>query len=169
MNYLHKIILNLKVHSKSRGKTKDQREQMYTHMRPNWKETKKMYYTIKEVSEKTGLSDHTLRYYEKAGLLTGVNRSPGGFRQYTEDDLEWLGLICCLKNTGMSLEEIAKFVELTHQGDQTLRERVALLEEHRENVKEKITQMQAYLDKVNAKLAHFSAKLTEYETKEGKT
>ena len=71
-------------------------------------------YSIREVSEKTGLSAHTLRYYEKEGVLRGVDRSQGGFRQYTDDDLESLGLVCCLKNTGMSIQEIARFMELTH-------------------------------------------------------
>ena len=55
-------------------------------------------YSIQEVCEKTGLTAHTLRYYEKEGLLTGVARSTGGFRQYSDEDMEWLGLVCCLKN-----------------------------------------------------------------------
>ena len=60
-------------------------------------------YTIQEACNKSGLSAHTLRYYEKEGLLSGVERSQGGFRHYTDEDLERLGLICCLKNTGMSI------------------------------------------------------------------
>ena len=91
-------------------------------------------YSIQDVSNKTGLSAHTLRYYEKEGLICGVERSRGGFRQYSDEDLESLGLICCLKNTGMSLQEIARFVELTRAGDHTLAERVELLRQHRENV-----------------------------------
>ena len=51
-------------------------------------------YSIQDVCKKTGLSAHTLRYYEKEGLLTAVNRSRGGFRQYSDEDLEELGLIC---------------------------------------------------------------------------
>ena len=120
-------------------------------------------YSIQEVSSRTGLSPHTLRYYEKEGLLTGVERSPGGFRQYTDEDLESLGLICCLKNTGMSLQEIARFVNLTHQGDQTLKERVEMLRRHRENVVERMAEMQRYLDKVTWKVNFFSEKLREYE------
>ena len=58
-------------------------------------------YTIQEVSKKTGLTAHTLRYYEKEGLLSGVERTQGGFRQYTDEDLERLSLICCLKNGGI--------------------------------------------------------------------
>lgn len=123
-------------------------------------------YTIQEVCERTGLSAHTLRYYEKEGLLTGVGRSPGGFRQYTDDDLEALGLICCLKNTGMSLQEIGRFVRLTHEDEHTLRERVELLREHRESVIARMAEMQRHLDKVTWKLNFFTDKLSEYEQRE---
>ena len=120
-------------------------------------------YSIREVSRKTGLSVHTLRYYEKEGLLSGVQRTSGGFRQYTEADLETLSLICCLKNTGMSLQEITRFVSLTRAGNATLRERVELLKHHRENVLARIAEMQTHLDKVTRKLNFFSEKLQDYE------
>jgi DNA-binding transcriptional MerR regulator len=123
-------------------------------------------YSIQDVSKKTGLSAHTLRYYEKEGLLSHVDRSPGGFRQYTDEDMEALGLICCLKNTGMSLQEITRFVSLTHEGDQTLKERVELLREHRENVIRRMQEMQKYLEKVTWKLNYFSEKLHAYEAGE---
>ena len=123
-------------------------------------------YSIQDVSKKTGLSAHTLRYYEKEGLLSHVDRSPGGFRQYTDEDMEALGLICCLKNTGMSLQEITRFVSLTHEGDQTLKERVELLREHRENVIQRMQEMQKYLEKVTWKLNYFSEKLHAYEAGE---
>ena len=109
-------------------------------------------YSIQDVSKKTGLSAHTLRYYEKEGLITGVERSQGGFRQYSDEDLEALSLVCCLKNTGMSLEE-----------------RVRLLREHRENVIERMQEMQKYLDKVTWKLNFFSEKLKAYEAKQAET
>ena len=105
-------------------------------------------YSIQEVSKKTGLTAHTLRYYEKEGLLSGVERTHGGFRQYTDEDLERLGLICCLKN---------------HEGDHTLKERVELLREHRERVLEKMEEMQKHLDKVTWKLNFFTEKLRAYE------
>ena len=123
-------------------------------------------YSIQDVSKKTGLTAHTLRYYEKEGLIPSVERSQGGFRQYTDEDLEALGLICCLKNTGMSLQEIARFVSLTHEGDQTLRERVELLREHRESVISRMQEMQKYLEKVTWKLNFFSEKLRDYEARE---
>ena len=120
-------------------------------------------YSIQDVSKKTGLSAHTLRYYEKEGLISGVERTQGGFRQYTDEDLERLGLICCLKNTGMSIQEIAQFVQLTRQGDHTLKERVELLREHRERVLAKMEEMQKYLEKVTWKLNFFTEKLRAYE------
>ena len=122
-------------------------------------------YSIQEVSKKTGLTAHTLRYYEKEGLISGVERSQGGFRQYTDEDLERLGLIRCLKNTGMSIKEISRFVQLTREGDHTLEERVALLRAHRDQVIAKMNEMQQYLDKVNWKLNFFSEKLKAYEAK----
>ena len=124
-------------------------------------------YSIQDVSQKTGLSAHTLRYYEREGLLSKVERSPGGFRQYTDEDLEALGLICCLKNTGMSLQEITRFVQLTHEGDQTLAERVELLREQRESVLARMNEMQEYLEKVTWKLNYFSEKLRAYEERQG--
>ena len=120
-------------------------------------------YTIQDVSKKTGLTAHTLRYYEKEGLITGVERSQGGIRQYTDEDLERLGLIRCLKNTGMSIQEIARFVQLTHEGDHTLEERVELLRAHRERVLARMAEMQKHLDKVTWKLNFFTEKLQAYE------
>ncbi len=124
-------------------------------------------YSIQEVSQKTGLSTHTLRYYEKEGLINGISRSQGGFRQYGEEDLERLGLVCCLKNTGMPIQEIARFVQLTREGDHTLAERVALLRAHREKVLARLEEMHAYLDKVTWKLNFFSEKLQNYEMNKG--
>ena len=124
-------------------------------------------YSIQQVCEKTGLTAHTLRYYEKEGLLTGVARSTGGFRQYSDEDMEWLGLVCCLKNTGMPLQEIARFVQLAHQGDGTLEERVELLKDHREKLIARMEEMQRYLEKITWKVNFFSGKLEEYrEAKE---
>ena len=120
-------------------------------------------YSIQDVSKKTGLSTHTLRYYEKEGLLTGVARSAGGIRQYSDEDIERLGLIGCLKNTGMPLKEIARFIALTDEGDQTLPQRVEMLKAHRQTVVERMAQMQRHLDKVTCKIDYFSGLLRSYE------
>ena len=124
-------------------------------------------YSIHEVCERTGLTAHTLRYYEKEKLLPNVSRSAGGFRQYSEEDMEALGMICCLKNTGMSLQDISRFMELAREGDQTLRERCELLKKHRDNVIARMEEMQGHLEKVTWKVDYFTEKLAEYERKTG--
>ena len=125
-------------------------------------------YSIQDVSRKTGLSAHTLRYYEKEGLISDVERSPGGFRQYSEEDIEALGLIRCLKNTGMSIQEIARFTQLTREGEHTLRERVDLLRKTREEVMARMAEMQKNLDKVTWKLNFYTEKLKAYEAAEAR-
>ncbi len=120
-------------------------------------------YTIREVCEKTGLTAHTLRYYEKEKLLPSVDRSAGGFRQYSDEDMEKLAMICCLKNTGMSLQEIAQFMALSREGDSTLQARCEMLKKHRESVLERMEEMQRYLDKVTRKYDFYSKRLKEYE------
>ena len=120
-------------------------------------------YSIREVCEKTGLTAHTLRYYEKERLLAAVDRNESGFRQYSDADLEALDLICCLKNTGMNLSDIARFMELTREGDQTLSKRRDLLIKHRETVSSKMAEIKCHLDKVTCKIDHFSKMLVEYE------
>lgn len=123
-----------------------------------------MGYSIRQVCEKTGLTAYTLRFYEKAGLLTDIARSDGGARRYTEDDLECLGLICCLKNTGMPLSEIARFIALTREGDQTLPARCAMLTRHRAHVLARMQEMQQHLEKIECKITCFEEKRTAYES-----
>lgn len=125
-----------------------------------------MSYTIKEVCERTGLSAHTLRFYEKEGLLTDISRTSGGIRSYSDDDMESLSLICCLKNTGMPLAEIARFIRLTREGEHTLKERCEILREHREHIIAHMEETQKYLDKVTWKLNFFSGKQKEWEARE---
>jgi DNA-binding transcriptional MerR regulator len=119
-------------------------------------------FTIKQVSEKTSLPPHVLRYYENEGLLPSVARSRNGIRRYSENDLEWLGLICCLKNTGMSIKQIKNFVELSMEGDGTLRERCDLLREHKKNVEAQMQEMQKHLEKVTKKIDHFTRQYEKY-------
>jgi DNA-binding transcriptional MerR regulator len=120
-------------------------------------------FTIKQVSEKTALPPHVLRYYENEGLLPGVSRSRSGIRRYTDGDLEWIGLICCLKNTGMSIKQIKSFVELSVKGDKTLAQRVELLQEHKRAVEAQIEEMHRHLEIVTCKIERFSKQHKAYE------
>lgn len=123
-----------------------------------------MDYSIRQVSEKTKLKAYVLRYYEREGLLPSVNRSKSGIRRYSEDDLEWLGLICCLKNTGMSIKQIKDFVELSTQGGKTLKQRCDMLIEHKKNVETQIEVLQKHLQKVAHKIEYFTAEYEKYTT-----
>lgn len=122
-----------------------------------------MEYTIGQISEKTGLKPHVLRYYEKEGLLPSVSRSVSGIRRYSGDDLEWLGLVCCLKNTGMSIKQIRNFISLSVQGDETLQQRCELLTEHKRQVEQRIAEMREHLQKVDCKIEHFTARYIQYQ------
>jgi DNA-binding transcriptional MerR regulator len=124
-------------------------------------------YTIKQISEKTGLPPHVLRYYENEGLLPSVARSLSGIRRYSDNDLEGLGLVCCLKNTGMSIKQIKSFVELSMEGDITLQQRCELLREHKKAVEEQILEMQKLLEKVTHKIEYFTGQYEEFAAHKG--
>lgn len=123
-----------------------------------------MGYTVKKVAEKTKLSPNALRYYEKEGLLPNVGRTKGGIRHYSDEDLEWIGLICCLKNTGMSIKQIRDFVTLSLQGPETLKDRCEMLVEHKREVEEHIEEMNRYLEKVTCKISYFTQQYEDYLT-----
>jgi len=111
-----------------------------------------MGYSIAEVAEKTNLTAHTLRYYEKEGLLPFVDRSDSGNRDFKEKDLEWLELICCLKNTGMPIKKIKEYIGLCLKGDDTLAIRREIFIKHREDVINQMAELQKNLDKINCKI-----------------
>ena len=122
-----------------------------------------MSYSIKEVSEKTGITAHVLRYYEKEGVLPRIGRSQGGSRRYTDEDLDLLGLIGCLKNTGMPLKDIRTFVQLREEGPDTLRQRRDILSAQRASVLERMEEMKRNYEKVTKKLAYYDGLLAQYE------
>jgi len=121
-----------------------------------------MTYSIKQIAELTNLTPYTLRYYDKEGLLPFIGRTDSGMRRFSDSDLEWLGLVCCLKNTGMSIKDIRRFVELSMEGSETLKDRYEMLVDHKKSVEEEIARMQKYLEKVTHKVAYYGAKYAEY-------
>lgn len=105
-----------------------------------------MIYTIGEVAEKLNLSTHTLRYYDKEGLLPFVERSESGIRQFKESDLDWLIIIECLKVSGMSLKEIKLFTALCLENDTSIQMRYDMFMERREKLIEQMAALQNTLD-----------------------
>ena len=96
-----------------------------------------------QAAEQSGFSLDTLRYYERIGLLDDIGRTPSGHRRFREDDLEWLGVLRCLRDTGMPIAQMRRYAELTRCGQATLAERLCLLTEHDARVQEQITLLHA--------------------------
>ena len=113
-------------------------------------------YSIQQVSKSTKLKTHVLRYYEKEGLIPYVERSSSGIRQYSEDNIEWIGLIRCLKNTGMTIKQIKDFVDLSLHGEKTLKQRRDMLIEHKTNIVSQLEQLQKNLKQVEWKINYYS-------------
>lgn len=111
-----------------------------------------MGYTIHQVAEKFDLTAHTIRYYDKEGLLPFVERSSAGNREFTDSDLDWLKLICCLKNTGMQIKQIKQYIDLCMQGDETLGIRRQMFIEHRKEVLKQIQDLQKNLETIDYKI-----------------
>ena len=109
--------------------------------------------TISDVAERTGLTNHTLRYYERAGLLNGVGRNGSGHRRYSAADVDWVVLVTRLRATGMPIRKIRRYAELVREGEGNEAERLELLEAHRAEVIAKIDELQHNLELVDYKLS----------------
>jgi len=110
--------------------------------------------TIADAARASGVSVHTLRYYERAGLIGDVDRASSGHRRYSEADMAWVETIRCLRATGMPIARIRRYAELVWTGGNE-RERLALLEEHREAVRAQLAEVQGHLAFVERKIATY--------------
>ena len=115
--------------------------------------------TIAEAARATGLSACTLRYYERAGLIDGVDRADSGHRRYDEQDLAWIETLQCLRATGMPIQRVRRYAELVRDGDGNERDRLALLEEHRAAVKSRLVEVQEHLAFIERKIARYEEAL----------
>jgi DNA-binding transcriptional MerR regulator len=112
-------------------------------------------YSPGQVADKTGFSLDTLRYYERIGLLDGIARTPGGRRTFTDDDLDWLGVLRCLRDTGLSIAGMRRYAQLCRDGDETLAERIVLLEEHDRAVDAQVRGLRAQQRHIREKIAWY--------------
>ena len=103
-------------------------------------------FLIGDISKMYGISQDTLRYYDKAGLLPFVKKNQAGRRVFTEDDLGYIEVIDCLKRSGIPVKEIAKFMDWCVEGDNTLPQRYAFMVEQEAVLEKKIHELQAQLD-----------------------
>ncbi|MEV5713268.1 MerR family transcriptional regulator [Amycolatopsis mediterranei] len=113
-------------------------------------------YTPAQVTEKTGFTIDTLRYYERIGLLHEVGRTAGGRRFFTEQDVEFLQLLRCLRYTGMPVAEMLRFVSLLRSDEATREERVEVLRDHEARVASQIARLQEHQDHIRFKIRLYS-------------
>ncbi|MER5489827.1 MerR family transcriptional regulator [Streptomyces sp. NPDC002490] len=113
-------------------------------------------YTIGEVVAHTGLSAHTLRWYERIGLMPHIDRSHTGQRRYRNRDLDWLDLVGKLRLTGMPVADMVRFSELVRSGDHTFPERQRLLEATRREVLSRIAELRGTLAVLDHKIDFYA-------------
>ena len=113
---------------------------------------------MQETAERTGLSEHTLRYYERAGLLTAVRRDDSsGHRRYSADDVARVRTLACLRATGMPLEQMRRYFTLAARGRSAAHQLRALLEEQEGALEERMQALQRHLDYVRRKIEYWKA------------
>ncbi|HEV7625797.1 MAG TPA: MerR family transcriptional regulator [Streptomyces sp.] len=115
-------------------------------------------YTISEVAAICGLSAHTLRWYERIGLMPHVDRSHTGQRRFTNKDLDWLGLVGKLRLTGMPVADMVRYAELVREGEHTFPERHELLVATREDVRHRIAELQETLAVLDFKIDTYATR-----------
>ncbi len=112
-------------------------------------------YTIKQISELTNLTEHTIRYYDKEGLIPYLTRTESGIRQFSEDNLEWINLVCCLRDSGMPVTEIKEFIRICLSDTDLLDDKKALLLKHRTKILADIATLENSLSIINYKIDHY--------------
>lgn len=115
-------------------------------------------YTPSEAAERSGFSIDTLRYYEREGILPSVERTTGGQRRYTDDDLGRLAFLRCLRDTGMPIAQLRRYAELSTD-ESTLPDRVALLQEHEAAVTRQIAELQGWRERLQDKIGWYRAEI----------
>lgn len=111
--------------------------------------------TIKEVSEKFNISQDTLRYYERVGMIPPVTRTSGGIRDYQESDLGWVELAICMRSAGLPVEALIEYVKLTQEGNETIEARLQLLSEQRESLIEQQKKINDTLKRLDYKIGRY--------------
>lgn len=120
-------------------------------------------YNINEVSKMMNIPSHTIRFYEKEGLIPFVKRAENGYRIFREEDLGWLEFIRCLKITGMPVNELREIITLTVNGEDTFDLRRSILFNHLEVLKEQQVQLDKAFEKVHTKLKYFDRLEEEFK------
>lgn len=111
--------------------------------------------TIKEVAEKYGISQDTLRYYERVKVIPEVTRTAGGIRNYQEGDLGWVELAICMRGAGLPIEALIEYQRLFQEGDSTIPARLQLLQEQMTTLEEQKAQIEKTMDRLAYKISRY--------------
>jgi DNA-binding transcriptional MerR regulator len=120
--------------------------------------------TVAQMAAATGVSAHTLRYYERAGLIEPVARNAGNQRRYSGTDIEWLRFLLRLRETGMPISQMREYAELRSEGALTIAARLSLLEAHQAGLREQIASLREHENALAAKIAIYRADLASSDT-----
>ncbi|MBI4782405.1 MAG: MerR family transcriptional regulator [Oscillatoriophycideae cyanobacterium NC_groundwater_1537_Pr4_S-0.65um_50_18] len=120
--------------------------------------------SIQQVAAVTQLSTHTLRYYERIGLLAAIERASSGHRRYSGQDIAWINFLTRLRATGMPIREMQQFAELRRQGDHSLAQRRQLLEIHQRHVQQQLDELNRNLEVIQDKIQHYRELEAQYDT-----
>jgi len=115
--------------------------------------------TVAEAAQAAGVSAHTLRYYERAGLLAPIERNGSGHRRFTAENVDWVIVCTRLRATGMPIRTIREYARLVHEGEGNEEERLALLEAHREQVLERLADVEHNLELIDFKIELYRERL----------
>jgi DNA-binding transcriptional MerR regulator len=116
-------------------------------------------YTVKQVADLYGVSTHTIRYYDNAGLFPDVARGENGERLFTKEQLDWLNIVMCLRRTGLSIAGIRHYIELSERGDSTLEERYQIILGQKERAKAELAECKKKLEVLQHKEQWYLAQL----------
>lgn len=111
--------------------------------------------TVAQMAAATGVSAHTLRYYERAGLIDRIARNAGNQRRYSESDVEWLSFLLRLRETGMPIARMREYAVLRAKGESTTEARLRLLEEHQAELHARIALLRGHAKALEAKIATY--------------
>ena len=112
-------------------------------------------YTVKEVSELTGLSAYTIRYYENSRLIPSVDRTDGNIRMFSEYALSWLRLVHCLRATGLPIDQVRHYIRMCEQGDSTIPERAEMIFRQEESLRRQLESLQQQFEVLKYKKEYY--------------
>ena len=112
-------------------------------------------YTVKDVAEMMELSTYTIRYYDNAGLIPGVDRSDGNIRLFSDYNVSWLKLVHCLRATGLSVEGVKHYIDMCQKGDSTIPERAELIFRQEKILREQLKKLQKQMEVLKYKKNYY--------------